>query len=110
METQHFTNYSSYDQIFDIKRLKFIETAVNSLERSHLQILEIGCGNGNISYQLAHSGHYVSGIDIDEKSVQSANRKFQHEKLQFKVMDVCEYIVKEEDKAEFNLQMQQNSD
>lgn len=98
METQHFTNYSSYDQIFDIKRLKFIETAVNSLERSHLQILEIGCGNGNISYQLAHSGHYVSGIDIDEKSVQSANRKFQHEKLQFRVMDVCEYIVKEEDK------------
>ena len=94
MKTQNFINYSSYNQIFDIKRLKFIETAINSLERPNLRILEIGCGNGNISYQLAHSDHYVLGIDIDEKS----NEKFQYKNLQFKAIDICEYIVKETDK------------
>lgn len=98
MKTESFINYSAYTQVFDIKRLKFIETAVRSMEKSHLRILEIGCGNGNISYQLAHGGHHVLGIDIDTISIQKATSSFHLENLQFKVMDVCEYLVKDVDK------------
>lgn len=38
----------------------------------NLKILDVGCGAGYISLELARSGHHVVGIDISKKSIESA--------------------------------------
>jgi len=83
-----FINYTSYDKAEDIKRLKFISNNLPSNNGESLNILEIGCGNGNISYQLARNGHHVTGIDICQTTINTANEKFGDTLgLQFKVVN-----------------------
>jgi ubiquinone/menaquinone biosynthesis C-methylase UbiE len=43
-----------------------------------LKILEIGCGEGIASVQLAYCGHRVVGIDISEKSLEIAKARAKH--------------------------------
>src|SRR5437867_4667891 len=39
-----------------------------------VRILEVGCGQGFLSLELARKGHDVLGIDVDEKVVKTARR------------------------------------
>ena len=39
-----------------------------------LEILELGCGNGFLSLELAREGHNVTGVDSDEAAVETAIR------------------------------------
>ncbi len=39
-----------------------------------MRILDAGCGSGYISLELARNGYHVTGIDIAEKAIVSANR------------------------------------
>ncbi|WP_440880899.1 class I SAM-dependent methyltransferase [Tenacibaculum sp. C7A-26P2] len=69
-----FINYSKYTRVEDIKRLKFIEENIKLLNVSSLKILDVGCGNGNISQHCGALGHEVLGIDISEKSIKKAKK------------------------------------
>ncbi|MDQ7815064.1 MAG: glycosyltransferase [Patescibacteria group bacterium] len=40
-----------------------------------IAILDIGCGNGNISLPLAQLGHLVTGVDYDEASIVRARQQ-----------------------------------
>ncbi len=42
--------------------------------RPGLRILDVGCGAGYISLELARAGHHVLGIDIAESAIASAQR------------------------------------
>ncbi|MBK7215099.1 MAG: class I SAM-dependent methyltransferase [Bacteroidales bacterium] len=87
MSEMEFTNYTLYTKAEDIKRLKFIIDNLPA-KKEPLNILEIGCGEGNICFQMAHYGHTVTGIDISEATIQSATRKFGSTPgLTFKVQD-----------------------
>lgn len=80
-----FINYTTYNRVEDIKRLKFI---INNLpmKPGQLKILEIGCGNGNISYQLYRYGHDVTGIDISPLTIQHAIEQYgTYDNLRFRV-------------------------
>ena len=54
--------------------------AMKFVEGKSLRVLNAGCGPGFDSDEFRKAGHYVAGIDFDEKLVQFALKKgFQHE-------------------------------
>jgi len=78
-----FTNYTEYKQAEDIKRLKFIVSAIREIKSDNARVIEIGCGNGNICYQLAKMGYDVTGIDISEETIANAKQKHRLPNLKF---------------------------
>ncbi len=50
------------------------------------QILDLGCGTGDLSYELAKRGAHVVGVDQSEAMIEEAKRKYP--KLTFKVEDI----------------------
>lgn len=86
-----FVNYTQYNKAIDLKRLKFIADNLPIKDNEPLHILEVGCGNGNICYQLARYGNIVTGIDISQTAINYAMSNFGNTPgLQFKVMDAHE--------------------
>jgi ubiquinone biosynthesis O-methyltransferase len=53
-----------------------------------IKILDVGCGNGNISLPLASLGFQVSGIDLDKKSVENARRRNKFKNARFEIKDI----------------------
>ena len=93
-----FINYTSYNKAEDIKRLKFISDNLPN-NRTPLKILEVGCGNGNISYQLARYGHDVTGVDISQTTINTAIDRFGDTSgLHFKVANAEELNPSENEK------------
>ena len=43
---------------------------------NNLKILDVGCGAGYVSLELARSGHYVVGIDISNSCIKIAEETF----------------------------------
>lgn len=87
-----FVNYCSYTQQEDIKRLKFITAAVESKHTDGLSVLEVGCGNGNICFQLAKYGHKVLGMDISSETILTAQALHSHPNLEYRVIDVESFV------------------
>ncbi len=82
---KNFINHTSYSRKEDIKRLKFIQDAIISRNSKDLNILEIGCGNGHICYQLAKNDFEIRGIDLCPNTIENAKATYKHEKLSFEV-------------------------
>lgn len=62
-----------YNKYIDLKRLNFISGNLHQYGiPSGGAILDIGCGNGNISIALGLQGYRVTGIDISEKTILKA--------------------------------------
>lgn len=59
-----------YRDPVDLKKLRFLFKAVGSVGPAPLDILEVGCGSGNIARPLAWLGHRVLATDIDEASLE----------------------------------------
>lgn len=51
-----------------------VELVSGVIQDERSKILDVGCGTGSMSLELARSGHDVLGIDIDEERVGIANR------------------------------------
>ena len=71
-----FVNYTLYRRAENVKRLKFIVDNLPNKPGIQLNILDIGCGNGNICYQLARCGHTVMGIDNSHDAIAAAIENF----------------------------------
>jgi 2-polyprenyl-3-methyl-5-hydroxy-6-metoxy-1,4-benzoquinol methylase len=94
-----FTNYTLYSKAEDIKRLKFIIDNLPVRNSSILNILEIGCGEGNICFQMANYGHKVLGIDISDTTIKSAIKKWGNTPgLTFRVEDAEQMKLSSEEK------------
>lgn len=76
----------TYTRIADHKRLRFILDNIKKYSPERAKILDVGCGNGVISTNLAASGYQVLGIDVSEKAIQKANQDNRYPNLQFKVL------------------------
>lgn len=48
---------------------KTVQWILNTVEKSPLNILELGCGPGLYSQLLAEKGHHVTGVDFSENSI-----------------------------------------
>jgi 2-polyprenyl-3-methyl-5-hydroxy-6-metoxy-1,4-benzoquinol methylase len=50
-------------------------------EKAVKSILDLGCGNGNHTFDLAQKGFVTTGFDISQEAIQLAEEKFQQTKL-----------------------------
>ena len=51
------------------------------------KVLDIGCGNGALTFDLAQKSKVVVGIDLDEKNIEVARNKYRSENIQYRVGD-----------------------
>ena len=65
-----------------------IEEYVNGKE-----VLELACGSGEITIALAKDGYHVTGTDISAEMLQAAKKKKDHDLVDGKVMDMCDFQV-----------------
>ncbi|MEW6407311.1 MAG: methyltransferase domain-containing protein [Patescibacteria group bacterium] len=89
-KSKPYHQYTDYDkEPGGLRKLDFI---VDVLERnfagrpkSEIKILDVGCGNGNISLPLASLGYQVLGIDVDFVSINNVQKKNQFSNARFLV-------------------------
>ncbi|GLI04510.1 methyltransferase type 11 [Paenibacillus tyrfis] len=53
------------------------------------RILDVGCGNGNLTAEIAAAGAVPTGIDLSEEMVRQARQKYPE--LNFQVENACHY-------------------
>ncbi|HEX2847709.1 MAG TPA: methyltransferase domain-containing protein [Chitinophagaceae bacterium] len=81
-----------YQKITDIKRLKFIISALQEKLPSGAEILDVGCGNGIISRSLGKEGFNVKGVDVSEKAIEKAKALNTYSNVRFEVMSAEQLI------------------
>ena len=70
-----FLSYTNYDQLVGLKKLKFILSTIQKYfqevnkNSNMISILEIGCGEGNITVPLGSLGYQIRAIDVNQKAV-----------------------------------------
>ncbi len=95
MNTSHHA-YTTYKDAEDLKRLDFIAYSIKNLGIPNAKVLDIGCGNGNISMALGSLGFNVTGVDIDEASINTANEKNTFKNITFKIIDANSFSINDE--------------
>ncbi len=45
------------------------------------RVLDIGCGDGALAYDMANTGAYVTGIGMNEESIVAGQERFKHKNL-----------------------------
>jgi glycine/sarcosine N-methyltransferase len=94
MATEQNEFYSSiskyYPEIFPYNpaQLKFVES--NLVELAGKRILDIGCATGELAFQLAAAGAYITGIDLNEDLLTQATTSKMHPNLTFQKGDMLE--------------------
>lgn len=91
-KSKPYHQYTDYDkEPGGLRKLDFI---VQTLEKhfsgrlkSEIKILDVGCGNGNISLPLASLGYQVLGIDVDSNSISNAQKKNHFSNARFLVFE-----------------------
>jgi ubiquinone/menaquinone biosynthesis C-methylase UbiE len=77
--------------ISKLKRNEFVETVVDSTVRKtkcpRLNILDVGCGRGDVEFALANKGHNILGIDLNKNEIAVAIKKNKYINLTFKKLD-----------------------
>jgi len=86
-----------YQNYQDIKRLRFI---LNAIEQGNFnkspRILDVGCGNGIISMNLAAKGFNITGIDISKKAIHKASQLNNYPNLKFKIADAEKLAIEQD--------------
>ena len=72
------------------KIMNYHQFFVNNIDENS-KILDIGCGNGFLSYDIAKKAQKVVAIDIDQKAIFIANKRFSKNNLEFIVGDATKY-------------------
>lgn len=100
-----FESYTAYDDLNGLKKLKFIKNEVTSFasqqkkDLTEIRILEVGCGEGNITVPLGSLNCKVKAIDINEKSVQITKEKlsrYHFDNVQVNIEDANQFLSKEQ--------------
>ncbi|AZS13681.1 class I SAM-dependent methyltransferase [Paenibacillus lutimineralis] len=100
MEARQVWNAKLYDTKF-----RFVsEYGKDVLELLNAQvgeeIIDLGCGTGDISYEIAKTGAVVSGFDLSETMIQQARLKYPD--LKFKVQNAAHFSVERPVQAVFS--------
>ena len=101
-------NYNFYNnpwrepEFFKIQWMKIINRIIKdaSSKKKNQKILEIGCGTGFLSLELARFGNNVLGIDVSKKSIAEAQNYLK--KIDKKKKLKLNYEVKDAHKIDFN--------
>ena len=88
-------NQIHYERAEDLKRLSFIEQFLKRNENKQLNVLDVGCGNGNISRFIGSFGHQVLGIDISDTTIEKARELTNMPNVQFRNVSAEDLMSKE---------------
>lgn len=88
--------HTTYKDAEDLKRLDFIVNSIQSKLTIGAKILDVGCGNGNISLALGSLQYNVLGVDIDSTSVEKATQINTFSNVNFELLDANSFNLKEE--------------
>jgi len=91
-----------YDYIFPTGKdqVNFIKEAAG---RPPKKILDVACGSGGYSLELAKSGYSVTGIDLDAEMVNKAKKKAVNQDLDLTILKCDMLNIKETIKEKFDL-------
>jgi SAM-dependent methyltransferase len=87
---------TTYKDAEDLKRLDFIVDSIQKLGLPNAKVLDVGCGNGNISMALGSIGFNVVGVDIDATSIEKAKEKNTFQNIEFKIIDANSFSMNDE--------------
>lgn len=90
---KEYSHYTTYQDAEDFKRLDFIVNSIKDLKKKDAYILDIGCGNGNISLALGALGYKVLGIDIDPVSIKNATALNTFKNVRFEISDANAFSI-----------------
>ncbi len=96
MKNRNYVQFTTYSDIEDIKRLDFIVKSIDGLNKPDAKVLDIGCGNGNISLALGSLGYLVTGVDIDSTSIEKANNRNKFDNVKFEEIDANSFAIIDE--------------
>lgn len=54
-------------------------------------ILDIGCGNGSLAYDLAKKAKKITAIDLNEKNIAKAKKNYSSENIEYIIGDAISY-------------------
>jgi SAM-dependent methyltransferase len=57
------------------------------------EVLDIGCGNGALTFDISKKAKFVLGIDLDKANIEIAKRKYNAYNIEYKVGDTTEDLV-----------------
>lgn len=83
-----FNIYEHHKHPWKIQASAFI---LDFIEPEH-NVLDLGCGNGEIAYLIAGKAKKVVGIDHNQVKLNGAQKNYSRENLSFLCMDVIEYL------------------
>ena len=81
-----------YNRIADRKRVDFIASVLEQSLPVNGKILDVGCGNGVISRHLGRLGYNVLGIDVSEKTIETARQISPMPNVQFMTRSAEELV------------------
>jgi 2-polyprenyl-3-methyl-5-hydroxy-6-metoxy-1,4-benzoquinol methylase len=55
-------------------------------------VLDIGCGNGFLSYDVAQKAKHVTAIDLSQDNIASARRDFNRDNINYIYGDACQFM------------------
>ncbi len=85
-EEKHFTSRSSKGEDEDFRLV------LKENNWKGKKVLDVGCGTGKLLYLLAKKGAVCTGVDFSKEAIKIANKKFKHQNLSFKELDVSDEI------------------
>jgi len=74
--------------------MKYYNFFLDNIDKNS-KVLDIGCGIGFIAYKLSDKAQIVVAMDINEKSIEIAKKKYKRKNIKFINADVMDYQFKE---------------
>lgn len=94
--SKSYHKFTTYKDAEDLKRLDFIVQSIEAIGKPDARILDVGCGNGNISMALGSLGYRVLGVDIDPTSIEKAKLANPFDNVKFDILDANAFAMKDE--------------
>lgn len=70
--------------------MKYHDFFINNMD-SEETILDIGCGNGFLGYDISKKAKKVIGIDFNKDKIKFAQKKYKNDNLKFVIGDATQY-------------------
>ncbi len=67
--------------------MKYHDFFVTNVRKSDI-VLDVGCGNGLLAFDVSQKAKYVLGVDIVEDNIKKAKANFRKDNLEFLVQDI----------------------
>lgn len=92
MEAIAQKNFTRYTRAVDLKRVDFIVKNLKQHIPDTGKVLDVGCGNGNISIQLGGLGYMVQGVDVSDKAIKKATETNTFANVRFDVISAEQLV------------------